>query len=109
MYMHPVCAHIYYCVKKLEEIMGYSGIGVIYGCELPSRCWESNPSPLEEQQALSITRLSSQLLITHLKRKKVLKEQSSNIVQEWPFVCYGNKYLVPLSSVLSPLAICVPT
>lgn len=29
---------------------GSPGTGIIDGCDLPSGCWESNPSPLENNQ-----------------------------------------------------------
>ena len=49
-----VCLHHMHAwyPRRPEEGTGSPEIGVTDGCELPCRCWESNPSPLQKQQVL---------------------------------------------------------
>lgn len=45
-------------------------------CELPSRCWESNPGPLQKQQLIFITESTLQSpYLTHLAFYSELDEQ----------------------------------
>ena len=49
--------------ERPEESVRFPGMGVTDSCELPCRCWELNPGPLEEQPMLLATELSLQLLV----------------------------------------------
>lgn len=52
----PACIHVHHklawCQLRSEEGARYPGTGVTDGYELPNRCWELDPSPLQEQPAL---------------------------------------------------------
>lgn len=52
----PVCAS-YMCLVpwKLEDGVGSLGTRIIGGCHLLHGCWELNPGPLQEQNALLTT------------------------------------------------------
>jgi len=41
-----------WCLQSPKDSDGFSGIGVADACELPRGCWESNASPLREEQVL---------------------------------------------------------
>ena len=55
------------CIDVLPEFLSVcvgvrsSGTEVKDACELPCRCWELNPGPLEEQPVLLTAELSLQL------------------------------------------------
>ena len=50
-----LCALVFHLNVYLHEGFGSPGIGVSDSCELPYRCWELNPGPLEEQPVPLIT------------------------------------------------------
>lgn len=43
--IHQVCV---WCQRELKEGTGFSGTGVIGGCEPPCQCWELSLGSLEE-------------------------------------------------------------
>lgn len=49
-----MCVHHVRAVStESEKGIGASGTRASSGCELPCRCWEPNPGPMEEQVLLS--------------------------------------------------------
>lgn len=53
--MFVFCFFLYVCMclEPRKARRGHQmppGTGVVGGCELPSRCWELNPGPLQKQQ-----------------------------------------------------------
>jgi hypothetical protein len=46
-----VCVYIYTVCAVLTEVrkgVGFPGVGITDGCDLPRECWELNAGPLEE-------------------------------------------------------------
>jgi hypothetical protein len=58
------------CPRRLEEGIGFPGMGVTDLCESPCGCWKPNPGLPEDQAVLCLTlgHLSSQLDKLHLKK-----------------------------------------
>lgn len=48
-HVHHICA---WFPERPEKEVGSYGTGVPDSCEKPCRCWESNPSPLEDHLVL---------------------------------------------------------
>jgi hypothetical protein len=55
-----ICMPVFYLHVCLCEDVRSHETGVPDSCELPCRCWELNPSPLEEQSVLLTTMPSLQ-------------------------------------------------
>lgn len=51
--------------RRSEEGIGFLGMGVTDGCELPHGCRERNLCPLYEQQVLLIIKSVQLLLLVH--------------------------------------------
>jgi len=49
-----------WCMQRLQSDTELPGTGVTDGCEPPCGFWELNPSPLQEQQVLLISKPSLQ-------------------------------------------------
>lgn len=58
-FFFPACIGTHYVCAwypwRSEERTVCPGTGVLDSCEPPSRCWESNPDPLQWQQVLLTT------------------------------------------------------
>lgn len=63
-YMQTTCMPVPMEVRKGHLPLE---LGIMDGYELPYRCWEQGPSPLQEQHVLSTTSHLSSL--PHLKKK----------------------------------------
>lgn len=48
--------------QRPEKDIGSPETGVLFGFKLPSRCWDSDPCPPEEQAVLPIAEPSSHAL-----------------------------------------------
>lgn len=94
--MHTVCA---LCLWRPEEGIKASGTGVTDGSEMPCKCWDQNPSLLQEQWVLLTSELST-------PRKLLLKELKVGVVAH-SIACLPSmhEYLDLILSILNKLGI----
>lgn len=95
--MHTVCA---LCLWRPEEGIKATGTGVADGPELPCKCWDQNPSLLQEQWLL----LTTELLFS--PGKLLLKELNIGVVARL-IACFPSMhdYLDLILSVLNKLGV----